>query len=160
VDKISKERLRAIHFGKWPVWFAPKGEMLISPWTGDLPVGLKVSRGWDFFTRARATLADGTEVDACAAPGSVRALEQRAIEEMNPHLLLPRNGGIVALWWAREPLPTPQQRDVIYRALRRKPNQVFPIRFVSDPSLVRGRRGLTVDGFCTIANVDVTRWKR
>jgi hypothetical protein len=115
-------------------WHKDTDEETFRPWTGPLPVDPDQAM---FLVKASFELADRTRLLGFVTPATTNDLGI-----LQPRLFAP-NGKVISFWV----VSVDQHREAAYKALAKKPAEIFPIRFAAESGLCRGVASGTLEGF-------------
>jgi hypothetical protein len=118
-------------------WFDETDEETFRPWMGALPV--RPSDGM-LLVRATFELQDGSRHHGFLTP----AFKEGDLGALHPYLFV---GGKSFGFWGGMFGVRADQRTAFYKALRKGPEAIFPMRFSAEPDLATGVVTGRVDGF-------------
>lgn len=118
-------------------WHEQTDEETFRPWTGALPVS--PSQGM-FLVRARSRSHDGSTYLGFLTP----AVEPD-VATLQPHVFI---GDAAWGFWGGQPGVTVGWRQQFYEAIRKEPDEVFPLATDAEAGLANGVTRCTVEGFC------------
>lgn len=122
-------------------WYEDTDEETFRPWTGDLPAD--ASEGM-LLVRATFELPDGSRHSGFLTP----APNPGDLGTQQPQLFA--GARRFGFWGGMFGIPI-EERQSLYAALGRQPNDVFPLRFSADPALATGDNRGQVIGFYRFA---------
>jgi hypothetical protein len=135
-------------FAEYPVWIAchvvdydepwydDTDEATVRPWTEPLPVDPSISF---LLVRARVVLRDDTEYVGFVTPATGGDLG-----DSQPHAFVA--GRLISFWGGQFGVPE-EMRRAFYAGVAKTPSDIFPLRVIASPDLVRGGYGTEVLGF-------------
>lgn len=127
-------------------WYDDTDEETFRPWTGDLPVG--PSQGM-LLVAATLELCDGSKHAGIVTPAD----NSGDLGTQQPQIFAGDRwygfwGGIVGV--------ALEERQALYAALEKTPEEIFPLRFRVDSSLAAGQTSGHVEGFYRLRLSDQT----
>ncbi len=118
-------------------WYDETDEETFRPWTGGLPAG--PSEGM-LLVRATLELRDGTRHNGFVTP----SFNEGDLGTQQPQIFA--GARRFGFWGGISGVPE-KERQALYAALGKNPDQVFPLLFSVDPSLATGVTTGQVEGF-------------
>jgi hypothetical protein len=120
-------------------WHDDTDEETFRPWTGQVPVD---PADGIFLVRSRFRIASGQEYAGFVTPAMPQ--ESGNLGAIQPHMAVA--GRFVSFWYGMMNIPA-ETKSALYVALRKKPSEVFPIRFEAEPDLTIGIASGEIAGF-------------